>query len=106
MSTGLTPVMELGAEDDASASQSIIPCSAPTGNLTKLSTERREIHVALLAPKSDPQFVYPATILHSGLLLASDAAAGGISFAPRRFAYRHGSNDPRCTRRAKWMRRC
>lgn len=30
------------------------------------------------------------TILHSGLLPASDAAAGGISFSPRRCAYRHG----------------
>lgn len=44
--------------------------------------------------KSGAQFVYPATILHSGLLPASAAAAGGISFAPRRLAYRHGQQLP------------
>lgn len=31
VANGLTPVMELEAEDGASVSQSIIPCSAPTG---------------------------------------------------------------------------
>lgn len=63
-------------------------------DLTKLGTVPREIHVALLGPKPDAQFVYPATTLHSGLLPASDTAAGGISFAPRRFAYRPGQQLP------------
>ena len=95
MVTGLTPVMELEAEDGASASHSIITVlGTDRKNLTKLGTVRREIHVALLDPKSDAQFVYPATNLHSGLLPAFDAAAGGISFAPRRFAYRHGQQLP------------
>lgn len=51
--------------------------------------------MALLDPTSDAQCVYPATILHSGLLPASDAAAEGSSFAPRWFAYRHGQQLPR-----------
>ena len=46
--------------------------------------------MALLDPRSEAQFLYPATILHSGLLSASDASAGGISFSPRRCAYRKG----------------
>lgn len=59
-------------------------------DLRRLGTVRREVHVALLDPRSDAQFLYPATILHSGLLSASDAAAGGISFSPRRCVYRKG----------------
>ena len=95
MTTGLTPVMELDAEDGAAASHSTITVfGTDRKDLAKLGTVRREIHVALLDPTTDAQSLYPATILHSGLLPASDAAAGGISFAPRRFAYRKGQQLP------------
>lgn len=107
MTTGLTPVIELEAEDGASASQSIIRVLGTNRkDLTKLGTVRREIHVALLDPKSDAQFVYPATILHSGLLQASDAAAGGTRSRRAGLRIGMGSNYPCCTRRARWMRRC
>lgn len=95
ITSGLTPVMELEGADGASASKSVVTVFGTDRNdLTKLGTVRREIHVALLDPKTDAQCLYPATILHSGLLRASDAAAGGISFAPRRFAYRQGQQLP------------
>ena len=83
--------MELEVEDGASAGNSTITVfGTDRTDLKKLGTVRREIHVALLDPRTDAQFLYPATILHSGLLPASDASAGGISFSPRRFAYRKG----------------
>ena len=91
MSRGLAPVMELEAEDGASVSDTTITVfGTDRSDLRRLGTVRREVHVALLDPRSDEQFLYPATILHSGLLSASDASAGGISFSPRRCAFRRG----------------
>lgn len=56
---------------------------------------RREIHVALLDPRSDAQFVYPATILCiQDCCPRPTPPRGGISFAPRRFAYMHGQQIP------------
>ena len=89
----LSPVMELEAQDSASASDTTITVfGTDLEDLRRLGTVRREIHVALLDPTSSAQCLYPATILHSGLLAASDAAAGGISFTPRPVAYRHGQH--------------
>lgn len=89
----LSPVMELEAEDSASASDTTITLfGTDREDLRRLGTVRREIQVALLDPTSSAQCLYPATILHSGLLAASDAAAGGISFTPRRVAYRQGQH--------------
>ena len=96
MTTGLTPVMELDADGRRRCQpqhhhgvrhrpqgpvERWAPCVAR-------STSRCWIR------RTDAQSLYPATILHSGLLPASDAAAGGISFAPRRFAYRTGQQRP------------
>jgi len=95
MTSGLTPVIELEAEDGASASNTTVTVfGTDRKDLTRLGTVRREVRVALLDPQTDAQSVYPATILHSGLLPASDAAAGGISFSPRRYAYRKGRQFP------------
>ena len=89
----LSPVMELEAEDGANASDTTITVfGTDLEDLRRLGTVRREIHVALLDPTSSAQFLYPATILHSGLLAASDAAAGGISFTPRRVANRQAQH--------------
>lgn len=91
MTNGLTPVMELEAEDGATVGDTTITVfGTDRSDLRELSTVRREVHVALLDPRSDAQFLYPATILHSGLSSASDASAGGISFSRRRCAYRKG----------------
>ena len=107
MATGLTPVMELEAEDSASASQSIITVlGADRKDLTKLGTVRREIHVALLDPKSDAQFVYPATSCIQGCCprLTPPREASRSRRAGSRIGT--GSNYPRCTRRGRRMRRC
>lgn len=91
MANGLTPAMELEAEDGASVGDTTITVfGTDRTELRRLGTVRTEVHVALLDPRSEAQFLYPATILHSGLLSASDASAGGISFSPRRCAYRKG----------------
>ena len=95
MTNGLTPVIELEAEDGASAGNTTITVfGTDRKDLTRLGTVRREVHVPLLDPQTDAPSVYPATILHSGLLPASDAAAGGIAFSPRRYAYRKGRQFP------------
>ena len=91
MARGLAPVMELEAEDGASVGDTTITLfGTDRTELRRLGTVRREVHVALFDPRSDAQFLYQATILHSGLLSASDASADGISFSPRRCAYRKG----------------
>lgn len=83
--------MELEAEDGASVGDATITVfGTDRSELRRLGTIRREVHVALLDPRSDAQFLYPATILPSGLLSASDASAGGLSFSPRRYAVRNG----------------
>ncbi len=91
MSRGVAPVIELETEDGAAVGDTTITVfGTDRSELRRLGTVRREVHVALLGPRSDAQFLYPATILHSGLLSASDASAGGLSFSPRRCAYRKG----------------
>lgn len=95
MTNGLMPVIELEAEDSALAGNSTITVfGTDRKDLSRLGTVRREVHVALLDPRTGAQSLYPATILHSGLLPASDASAGGISFSPRRYAYRQGRQFP------------
>jgi hypothetical protein len=88
MSQGLFPVIELEAEDGGSVGDATIAVfGTDSAELRRLGTVRRDVNVALFDPNSDEQFVYPATILHSGLLSASHASAGGISFSPRRYAF-------------------
>ena len=91
MSQGLQPVIELEAEDGGSVSGvTIAVFGTDRSEFGRLGTVRREVNVALFDPNSDEQFLYPATILHSGLLSASHSSAGGISFSPRRCAFRRG----------------
>ena len=77
---------EAGALDDAP----IAVFGTDTGELKKLGTVRRDVNVVLFDPHSDEQYLYLATILHSGLLAASHSSAGGIFFSPRRHAFRMG----------------
>lgn len=64
--------------------------SARTRRNWRRSTPMRSVHVALFDRAADAEYVYPAMILHAGLLAASDAAAGGLSFSPRRYGVRRG----------------
>jgi hypothetical protein len=95
ISNGLTPVIELEAlEGEALDGATIALFGTDSDDLTRLDTIRREVHVALTDPDSREQSLYPARIVHSGLLAASDASAGGVSFSPRRYAFRNGRQLP------------
>lgn len=88
--TPATPVIELEADDAGRFAGTMVAIfGTDTAELTPLDT-MRDVHVALLDRGSGTQYLYSATILHSGLLAASDAAAGGLTFSPRRHAFRRG----------------
>ncbi len=95
MTNGLMPVIELEARDGAGLDGATVTLfGTETTELTRLDTIRRDVHVALVDPESQEQHLYSASILHAGLLAASDASAGGISFSPRRYAFRRGRQRP------------
>jgi hypothetical protein len=86
----LDPVIELGAEGaEALSGATVAIFGTETSELMPLDT-MRHVHVVLTDRDSQSRHVYAATILHSGLLAASDAGAGGLSFSPRRHAFRRG----------------
>lgn len=84
------PVIELEAENAGGlAGATVTIFGTDTTELAPLDA-MRAVHVALFDRAADAEYVYPALILHAGLLAASDAAAGGLSFSPRRYAVRRG----------------
>lgn len=91
ISLGLVPVIELEAENSGSHSGATITVfGTDTAELKQVGTIERDVNVALFDPNSEKQELYPAIILQSGLLSASDPSADGISFSPRRHAFRRG----------------
>jgi hypothetical protein len=83
------PVIELEADDaGAAAGATVTVFGTDITDLAPLDA-MRAVHVALADRATDAEYVYTAVILHAGLLAASDAAAGGLSFSPRRYAFRH-----------------
>jgi hypothetical protein len=84
------PVMELAAEDAGGlAGATVTIFGTDTTDLAPLDA-MRAVHVALVDRATGTEHVYTAVILHAGLLAASDAAAGGLSFSPRRSVFRRG----------------
>jgi hypothetical protein len=91
----VAPVIELEADDaEAFADMVIALFGTDATDLNELGTVGRNLHVSLSDPDSKNEYLYPTTILHSGLLAADDAAAGGVSFSPRRYAFRQGRQFP------------
>jgi hypothetical protein len=91
----VVPVIELEADDaEAFADVVIALFGTDAADLNELGTVGRNLHVSLSDPDSKTEYLYPATILHSGLLAADDEAAGGVSFSPRRHAFRQGRRFP------------
>ena len=91
MVRGLVPVIELEGEDAGTLDNATMALfGTDRTELQRLGTVRRDVNVLLFDPHSDKQYLYPAMILQSGLLAASDSSAGGISFSPRRHAFRMG----------------
>lgn len=91
MMQGLAPVIELEGDDGGTLDNATVAVfGTDTTELRRLGTVRRDVNVVLFDSHSDEQYLYPATIIHAGLLEKSDSAAGGISFSPRRHAFRRG----------------
>jgi hypothetical protein len=87
------PVIELEADDAGRlAGTTVTIFGTDTTELAPLDA-MRAVHVALFDRAADAEYVYSALILHAGLLAASDAAAGGLSFSPRRYAFRRGQGS-------------
>lgn len=63
--------------------------------LVQVNRVGRALYVVVTDSLTSRQFVYESNILQTGLLTASDAAAGGISFSERRYAFRLGKTYPR-----------
>jgi hypothetical protein len=81
ISNGLTPVIELEARDGGELDGATIALfGTDTTELVRLDTIQRDVHIALVHPESKEQSLYPASILQTGSLAASDASAGGIAF--------------------------
>lgn len=62
--------------------------------LIQVNRVGRQIYIAVDDSLTSKKFVYPGNILQTGLLTGSNAAAGGISFSPRRYAFRRGKTFP------------
>jgi hypothetical protein len=94
-SVDVAHVIELEADDAEAFADVVIGLfGTDAADLDELGTVGRNIHVSLSDPDSKSEYFYPATILHSGLLASDDASAGGISFTPRRHAFRQGRKFP------------
>lgn len=95
MSEKTVPVIELEAKDAASLSDSTIGLfGTDDSDLKELGTVQRDVYISIFDADSGKEFLYPSTILQSGLLVASNPSAGGISFSRRRHAYRLGRRFP------------
>src|SRR5438552_4731124 len=95
MSEKTTPFIELEGNDAASLSNVTISLfGTDEEDLRELGTVRENVDVSVFDTHSGEEFLYPATILHSGMLAASHPSAGGITFSPRRYAYRVGRRFP------------
>lgn len=63
--------------------------------LEQVNRVGRQLYVMVTDSTTSAEHVYESQILHSGLSTASDPSAGGISFSPRRYAFRRGRTYPR-----------
>jgi hypothetical protein len=95
LSRRTTPVIELeGKNAGALGTQTIGLFGTDSDDLKDLGTVERDVYVSMFDADTGDEYLYPATILQSGLLSASHPSARGISFSPRRFAYRMGRRFP------------
>ena len=90
-----TPFIELeGIGAAMLANMTFALFGTDSGDLDDLGTVGCDVYVSVFESDSGKEYLYPATILHSGLLSASHQSAGGISFSPRRYAFRRGKRFP------------
>ena len=60
----------------------------------QLSTVGDRVWVSVFDSDSEEECLYPATILHSGMMPAANPAAGGLTFSRDRYAFRRGHQFP------------
>ena len=60
----------------------------------QLSTVGDRVWVSAFDFESEEECLYPATILHSGMMPAANPAAGGLTFSEDRYAFRRGHRFP------------
>ena len=95
MTQPTTPVIELeGKNAKALGNITFALFGTDTRDLKELGTVGRDVYVKVFDSDSTEAYLYPASILHSGRLSSSHRAAGGISFSPRRYAFRRGRRFP------------
>jgi hypothetical protein len=88
LSQKAAPVIELEGKNPALLSDSTIGLfGTDTEDLKELGTIDREVHVSVSDTDSGAEYFYPASIVQSGHL-------PGISFEPRRYAFRLGHRFP------------
>ena len=90
-----TPVIELEGKNAAALGNITFALfGTDAQDLKELGTVGRDVYVSVFDSDSTEAYLYPASILHSGRLSASHRSAGGISFSPRRYAFRRGHRFP------------
>jgi hypothetical protein len=60
----------------------------------QLSTVGDRVWLSVFDSESEEECLYPATILHSGVMPAFNPAAGGLTFPEDRYAFRRGHRFP------------
>lgn len=94
-SSNTIPVISLEAKNATSLDNSAIGFfGTDTDDLKQLGKIPLDVYIEAFDTDTGSPSAYPATILHSGLLSSSHKAAGGISFSPRRYAFRKGRRFP------------
>jgi hypothetical protein len=88
-------VIELEAGDAGRLDRSTIRLfGTDPADQKQLRTVGEDIWLLVVDSKSEQEFVYPTTILHSGFMPAANPAAGGIAFGDERYAFRRGRRFP------------
>jgi len=91
--TSLTIELE-GRNASSLDNDRIIIFGTDPDELIQVNRVGREVYIAVDDSQTSREFVYPGKILQTGLLAASEVAARGISFSPRRWAFRRGKTFP------------
>ena len=87
--------IELEAQSASSLSNITIRLfGTDTADQRQLSTVGDRLWLSVFDSESEEEYLYRATILHSGLLPASNPAAGGLTFPEDRYAFRRGHRFP------------
>lgn len=91
MTQRTTPVIELEGTCAAGLSNITLEFfGTDAGELQDVPPAGRDVYACVADSETAEEYLYPANVLHTGLLGASHQSAGGISFSPRRHAFRRG----------------